>query len=427
MRDISFVKFLPIEPKVPFVSARKIAAILSVLAIFASMFFFFTKNLNYGIDFTGGTVLEVDLEEDPSAKLEGIRSSLNSLGMGQVNLQTIDAPGGGETNHDFVLITVPIQDESPENEVALEKSVINALATLEGDNFVVNSQETNAKGYTTIVVSHGDEPLADEIRNKNVEDEPIRSVSDDPKLEEIKGIVSSLGVNSAELRRINDKSVEIRFAQKTKASATVQQLALGYTKLALAKEVGPYYIRGQGVLGSKVSGELRQKGMLAIGMALLMVLSYIWFRFEWQFAVGAVIALFHDILLTIGVFALAQIEFNLSIIAAILTIVGYSLNDTVIVYDRIRENMRKYKKKSMAELINLSINDTLSRTILTSLTTLLALTALYVLGGPGLRGFSFAMIWGVFVGTYSSIFVASPLLLLFKLRNLSDRPEPVEA
>jgi preprotein translocase SecF subunit len=148
-----------------------------------------------------------------------------------------------------------------------------------------------------------------------------------------------------------------------------------------------------------------------------MVLGYIWFRFEWQFGLGAVFALFHDVILTIGVFSLTQIEFNLSIIAAILTIVGYSLNDTVIVYDRIRENLRKFKKMPLPDVLNLSINDTLSRTILTSLTTLLALTALYTLGGSGLRGFSFAMIWGVFVGTYSSIFVASPLLLLLKLKR----------
>jgi len=130
-----------------------------------------------------------------------------------------------------------------------------------------------------------------------------------------------------------------------------------------------------------------------------------------------VAALFHDVILTIGVFSLTQIEFNLSIIAAILTIVGYSLNDTVIVYDRIRENLRKYKSMPLPELLNLSVNDTLSRTIMTSMTTLLALVALYVLGGEGLRGFSFAMIWGIAVGTYSSIFVASPLLMILKLKR----------
>jgi len=156
---------------------------------------------------------------------------------------------------------------------------------------------------------------------------------------------------------------------------------------------------------------------MSVGLALLMVLGYIWFRFEWQFGLGAVLALAHDVILTIGVFSLTQIEFNLTIIAAILTIVGYSLNDTVIVYDRIRENLRKFKKMPLPDVLNISINDTLSRTILTSMTTLLALVALYVLGGSALKGFSFAMIWGVFVGTYSSIFVASPLLLALKLKR----------
>jgi len=151
---------------------------------------------------------------------------------------------------------------------------------------------------------------------------------------------------------------------------------------------------------------------MAVILALMMVLIYIWFRFEWQFGLGAVVALAHDVILTIGVFSLTELEFNLSIVAAILTIVGYSLNDTVIVYDRIRENLRKFKKKPLDEVLNLSINDTLSRTILTSMTTMLALVALYVWGGTGLHGFAFAMIWGVFVGTYSSIFVASPVLLL---------------
>ena len=196
-----------------------------------------------------------------------------------------------------------------------------------------------------------------------------------------------------------------------------QQAALEKVKTALTDEIGDYTVRSIDVVGSKVSGELRRKGLIAILSALAMIMLYIWFRFEWQFAVGAVAALFHDVLLTIGVFSLTGIEFNLSIIAAILTIVGYSLNDTVIVYDRIRENLRKYKKMPMPEVLNLSINDTLSRTILTSMTTLLALIALYILGGDGLRGFSFAMIWGVLVGTYSSIFVASPILLLLKLKR----------
>ena len=141
------------------------------------------------------------------------------------------------------------------------------------------------------------------------------------------------------------------------------------------------------------------------------MLIYIWFRFEWQFSVGAVMALVHDVILTIGVFSLLQLDFNLSILAAILTIVGYSMNDTVVVYDRVRENLRKYKKMDISELLDIAINQTLSRTVMTSVTTLLALIALYTLGGEVIRGFTFAMIWGVLVGTYSSIFIAAPLLI----------------
>lgn len=164
-------------------------------------------------------------------------------------------------------------------------------------------------------------------------------------------------------------------------------------------------------VGPKVSGELVQTAVLAVFAAIAAVLFYIWLRFEWQFSVGAVAALVHDVTLTIGVFSLLQIRFDLAIIAALLTIVGYSLNDTVVVFDRVRENLRRYKKKSLRDVLNQSINETLSRTVMTSVTTLLALIALFVLGGDVIRGFVFAMIWGVIVGTYSSIFVASAILL----------------
>lgn len=164
-------------------------------------------------------------------------------------------------------------------------------------------------------------------------------------------------------------------------------------------------------VGPKVSGELIQTAAIAVILAIAAVLVYIWLRFEWQFALGAVAALVHDVILTIGVFSELQIKFDLAIIAALLTIVGYSLNDTVVVFDRVRENLRKYKKMPLKEVLNISINETLSRTFMTSVTTLLALIALFVLGGDVIRGFVFAMIWGVIVGTYSSIFVASAILL----------------
>ena len=177
-------------------------------------------------------------------------------------------------------------------------------------------------------------------------------------------------------------------------------------------------------VGPKVSGELIQTAVIAVALAIGAVLIYIWLRFEWQFAVGAVLALVHDVLLTIGIFSELQIRFDLAIIAALLTIVGYSLNDTVVVFDRVRENLRKYKKRPLAKVLNLSINETLSRTFMTSVTTLLALIALFVLGGDVIRGFVFAMIWGVIIGTYSSIFVASAILLYLGVKRDWSKPDP---
>ena len=177
-------------------------------------------------------------------------------------------------------------------------------------------------------------------------------------------------------------------------------------------------------VGPKVSGELIKTAALAVVLAIGAVLIYIWLRFEWQFALGAVAALVHDVILTIGVFAALQIKFDLAIIAALLTIVGYSLNDTVVVFDRVRENLRKYKKKPLAEVLNVSINETLSRTVMTSVTTLLALISLFVLGGDVIRGFVFAMIWGVIVGTYSSVFVASSILLYLGVKRDWSKIDP---
>jgi preprotein translocase subunit SecF len=168
-------------------------------------------------------------------------------------------------------------------------------------------------------------------------------------------------------------------------------------------------------VGPKVSAELLQSGIIAISLSLAAMLFYIWIRFEWQFSIGSIIALFHDVIITLGIFSLLSLEINLSIIAAVLTIVGYSMNDTVVIYDRIRENLGKYHKLDISNIANLSINETLSRTIITSVTTLLALFSIFILGGEILRGFSFAMILGVLIGTYSSIFVASPILKFFKV------------
>ena len=170
-------------------------------------------------------------------------------------------------------------------------------------------------------------------------------------------------------------------------------------------------------VGPKVSGELIQTAFLAVGGALAAILIYIWLRFEWQFSVGAVVALFHDVVLTIGLFSLLQIRFDLPVVAAILTIIGYSINDTVVIFDRLRENLRKYKKRDLREIMNLSVNETLSRTLMTSGTTLLALIALLVLGGDVIRGFVFAITWGVVVGTYSSVYVAKNVVLFLGVKR----------
>ncbi|HEY8350991.1 MAG TPA: protein translocase subunit SecF [Sphingomonadales bacterium] len=181
-------------------------------------------------------------------------------------------------------------------------------------------------------------------------------------------------------------------------------------------------------VGPKVSDELVWDGIMAVTLSMIGIMIYVWMRFEWQFAVGAVLSLIHDVALTLGLFSLFQLEFNLSVIAALLTIVGYSLNDTVVVYDRIRENLRKYRRMDLNNLIDLSLNETLSRTIMTGVTTLLALFALYVFGGEVISAFTLAMIWGVLIGPYSTVFIAAPVLPWFNLkRDFSEEATPAAA
>ncbi|MFQ5765323.1 MAG: protein translocase subunit SecF, partial [Rhodospirillales bacterium] len=231
--------------------------------------------------------------------------------------------------------------------------------------------------------------------------------------------LSGLGLGEVALQEFGQPTDVLIRVQRQKGGEEAQQVAVAKVKDVLGAEVK--YRRTEFV-GPKVSEELFWDGVMAVCFAILAILVYIWFRFEWQFGLGAVIALIHDVLSTIGVFALIEHEFNLATVAAILTIAGYSINDTVVVYDRVRENLRKFKKLPLPELLNNSINQTLSRTLMTSITTLLALLALYFLGGEVIRDFSFAMIWGVVVGTYSSICLAVPLLLYLNIR----RGGPVE-
>jgi len=223
-----------------------------------------------------------------------------------------------------------------------------------------------------------------------------------------------LGLGNIEIQEFGQSTDVLIRIERQPGGAKEQNQAVEKVKSTLGSDVDYRRIE---FVGPKVSGELVEAGVTAVLLALAAMLLYIWFRFEWQFGVGAVVALVHDVLLTIGIFCLLGLEFNLSTVAAILTIAGYSINDTVVVYDRVRENLRKYKVMDLTDLLNLSLNDTLSRTLLTSITTLLALFILYFFGGEVLKGFSFAMIWGVLVGTYSSLMVATPLLIQMRLRR----------
>jgi len=230
---------------------------------------------------------------------------------------------------------------------------------------------------------------------------------------ELRGRLSGLGLGEIELQEFGEASEVLIRIERQEGDSKNQALAVEKVKQSLGP--GIEYRRVEFV-GPKVSAELIQAGIEAVVLALFFMLVYIWFRFEWQFGVGAVVALAHDVIATIGIFSILGLEFNLSTVAAILTIAGYSINDTVVVYDRVRENLRKYKVMPLDELLSLSLNETLSRTLLTSFTTLLALIVLFFFGGQVIKGFSFAMIWGVVVGTYSSIFIATPLLIYMKLR-----------
>ena len=240
--------------------------------------------------------------------------------------------------------------------------------------------------------------------------------------------MSGLGLGEVALQSFGDaRDVLIRI-ERQDGDDDAQQAAVGIAKQKLTDVFGDTIeFRRTEFVGPKVSEELFQAGIWAVVIAVGCVLLYIWFRFEWQFGLGAIAALVHDVALTIGIFSLLGLEFNLAIVAAILTIVGYSLNDTVVVFDRVRENLRKYKKQEITAVIDRSLNETLARTVMTSLTTLIALFSLYLFGGEVIKGFTFAMIWGVLVGTYSSVFIASPVLIMFNLRAASvELPQPAE-
>ena len=277
----------------------KSANILSLILITISIIFLIFKGLNYGVDFKGGTLIELRVN-DKNVSISNVRDSFNLLNLNGVNVKKF----GNQTD------------------------------------YIVKFQNTDVKNPEFI------NQIKKNLKNSSGYDFTFRRV----------------------------------------------------------ENVGP-----------KVSSELLKSGIIAIALSLFAMLFYIWIRFEWQFSIGAIIALFHDVIITLGIFSIFSLEINLSIVAAVLTIVGYSMNDTVVIYDRVRDNLKKYSNIKIFELTNISINETLSRTIITSVTTLLALVSIYVFGGEILKGFSFAMILGVIFGTYSSIYIACPLLVSLKV------------
>jgi len=231
---------------------------------------------------------------------------------------------------------------------------------------------------------------------------------------DLRSRVGSLGLGEVQIQGLDEPTDALIRVEEQEGGETAQQEAAGKVQDALGEDIE---IRRVEVVGPAVSGELQQAGIIAVTVAIIGILLYIWFRFEWQFGVAAILALVHDIVITMGLFSLLGFDFGLSEVAALLTLAGYSINDSVVVFDRIRENLRRYKKMPLVDLLNLSINEMLSRTVITSTTTFVAVLALYVFGTEVIRGFSFAMLFGILIGTWSSIFIASPFLLWVGLKR----------
>ena len=243
-------------------------------------------------------------------------------------------------------------------------------------------------------------------------------------LGKIRAAVSTMNLGDVQVQGFGSaSSVMVRF--QTPAGADANKTAEA-VKAKIAQAVSPVKFTRADVVGPKVSTELLSSGIMALGGAILLMLLYIWFRFELRFGLGAVAALFHDVFLTFGLIAIMKIEFNLTEVAAILTIIGYSMNDTVVVFDRFRENLRKYKKMPVGEVIDMSINEMLTRTIITSFTAVLALVALAIFGGSSLWGLSIIMLFGILIGTYSSIYIAAPVILLWGVKRLDEEAEPLK-
>ena len=251
----------------------------------------------------------------------------------------------------------------------------------------------------------------------------LRTQDNQTNVATLRGVFSKMNLGDVNIKKFGQDSDYLIKIEKKDTSSNIIELI----KEDLTNSIGENFtFRRVENVGPKVSSELLKSGITAILLSLAAMLFYIWIRFEWQFSLGAIIALFHDVLITLGLFSLLNLEINLSIVAAVLTIVGYSMNDTVVIFDRVRENLRKYSDIKIFDLTNKSINETLSRTLITSITTLLALVSIYLFGGEILKGFSLAMIFGVIFGTYSSIYIANPILVKLRVSQKTILKEEAE-
>ncbi|MEM1387380.1 MAG: protein translocase subunit SecF [Pseudomonadota bacterium] len=352
----------------------------SVVAMVASILLFLIVGLNLGIDFRGGTTIRT--ESPVPVDVSVYRDALQELDLGDISITEVFDPTFDE-DQNVAMIRIQAQEG-----------------------------EESVSAATIVLVEH---TIAQALGS----DTRIALTGANLDLDRAAEILTPLGASAPEdgvFTIPSGLSFEDLQAARSALTAALSLNAVTATYSAISfpsvESVGP-----------KVSGELIQTAVIAVALAIGAVLFYIWLRFEWQFSLGAVAALVHDVVLTIGIFSILQIQFDLAIIAALLTIVGYSLNDTVVVFDRVRENLIKFKTKPLKDVLNISINETLSRTVMTSGTTLLALIALLILGGDVIRGFVFAMTWGVVVGTYSSVFVASNILLWLGTKRDWTKPD----
>ena len=373
------------DTKIPFLRYRKFFIWISdALLVATGVEFFLLGGLNFGIDFAGGTQLTVKFDE--SVDVDQIRSALGASGQRDAQIQQYGPP----ENHE-VLIKTPVKEGTEEGS---SKELLKALNQAFNPEHGDNDKDLNQRGAKSIAsilqTADPDGLMADNVDKANA------------KYEEIADAVVSA-------------RQDLGLFTSWEQLQSVDGLSSGaYDVLRDGAFLGSYVVRSNQNVGPQIGKELRTKGALAVILSLIGMLTYIWYRFQLQFGVGAVVAVFHDFFVTLGLFAMIDYEFNLPTIAAFLTLVGYSVNDTVVIFDRVRENRDRFKRMPLEDVMNLSINQTLSRTVLTSGTTLLVVACLFVAGGEVLRGFAFVLLIGVFIGTYSSVFVASPFALLWE-------------